>query len=589
MKKEKGILGKLLASVGVLLVVVGVFVFQGITHAEDGVDPTDGEGAGVVVEGAEGEGTEGGDPEGTNPESTDPEGTDPEGTDPEEPGGTDEPVEPATLHAYIVDYYSNKNDLRPLETQNAASTEDTYIFTIVNTVPDGNGRFLGWYDERTKKVYKAGEQIELSSETSSVALVARFEVREGFTLRYNANGGHGAPATQVAESYDGYYDFTVSNVTPIREGFEFRGWAKDGDESQLYQAGNVVKNDNSSEPLTLYAVWAEIKTYTLMYDITGGSGAPEVQACKSATGRCTFVVSSATPSRTGFEFLGWRRGEESLTGGMEIVVTETNTILLADWNPIYTFTLTYTSEEGTKDLPEPQKCETSLGTCTFIVTSKEPTREGYIFLGWRWADKEDMKAKVGDELVVGIDGPTDLKILAVWSKIYTVLNSGEVFGAGERVILRTAGEYHNFQKLVIDSVEVPAEYYAVSEGETTSIVLSNAFAQSLNSGEHAFVITWGNGEASGIISVSQNEDGTKRFVVVDGNSSVDNVNLMYRPKAGAVSKESSGVAEDAATDNKESGFDAVRTLIIVAVAAFVVVYVVNKFYVKRRMDFIENL
>ena len=108
MKKEKGILGKLLASVGVLLVVVGVFVFQGITHAEDGVDSTDGEGAGVVVGGAEGEGTEGGDPEGANPESTDPEGADPEGadpegTDPEEPGGTDEPVEPATLHAYIVD------------------------------------------------------------------------------------------------------------------------------------------------------------------------------------------------------------------------------------------------------------------------------------------------------------------------------------------------------------------------------------------------------------------------------------------------------------------------------------------------------
>ena len=588
MEKEKGIFGKLLASAGVLLVVVGVFVFQGITHAEDSAEPADTGDTGMIVGGADEENLEQSDPEGNEPGEEgsgvdDPEGASPEGS------GTAEQTQPTTLHAYILDYYSNKNDLRPLETQNVASAEDSYTFTITSTVPDGGGRFLGWYDERSKKVYQAGEQITLTSETSSVMLVARFEVREGFTLRYNANGGHGAPATQVAESYDGYYDFVVSNVTPIREGFEFRGWAKDGDESQLYQAGNTIKNDNAAEPLTLYAVWAEIRAYTLMYDITGGSGAPEVQACKSASGRCTFVVSSATPSRAGFEFLGWRRGEESLSGGMEITVTETNTILLADWNPIYTFTLSYTAEEGTQNLPESQKCETSLGTCTFIVTSKEPTREGYIFLGWRWPDKENMRAKVGDELVVGIDGPTDLKIMAVWSKIYSVLNSGEVFGAGERVVLRTAGEYHDFQKLVIDSVEVPAEYYAVSEGETTSIMLSNAFAQSLSSGEHAFDIAWGNGEASGIISVSQNEDGTKRFVVVDGNSNVENASLMYRPKAGAVSKESAGVVSDAATDNKESGFDAVRTLIIVAVAAFVVVYIVNRFYVKRRMDFIENL
>ena len=583
MKKNKSILGKLLITVGMLLVVVGVFVFQGMTHADEGVDPADGAGVGTVIGGGSVVGSDELAPEGDNNNG--------EGPDLEEPNLNEpvESVESGTLYTYTVDYYADKSDTMPLETQSFETEETTYSFEVIDTVPDGSGRFAGWYDEQNDKIYKAGEKIDLTSETSTLKLVAKFEIREGFTLRYNANGGHGAPTTQVAESYEGFYEFVVSNVTPVREGFEFRGWAKDGDESQLYQAGNVIKNSNSSEPMTLYAVWAEIRTYTLMYDITGGSGAPEVQACKSATGRCTFIVSDTTPTRTGFEFIGWRRGEESLKGGMELTVTETNTILLADWNPIYTFTLTYTSEEGTQNLPEPQKCETSLGTCTFIVPSKEPTRDGYVFLGWRWTDKEDMKAKVGDELVVGIDGPTDLKILAVWSRVYNVLNSGEVFGAGERVVLRTAGDYHNFQKLMIDSVEVPAEYYAVSEGETTSIVLSNAFSQSLSTGEHAFTITWGNGEATGIISTSQNEDGTKRFVVVDGNGSIDNVNLMYRPKAGAVSKESSGVVSDAAIDNKDSGFDAVRTLIIVAVAAFVVVYIVNRFYMKKRMDFIENL
>jgi hypothetical protein len=137
-------------------------------------------------------------------------------------------------------------------------------------------------------------------------------------------------------------------------------------------------------------------------------------------------------------------------------------------------------------------------------------------------------------------------------------------------------------------VEVPAEYYVISEGETTSIVLSNAFSQSLNTGEHAFEIAWEEGKASGVISVSQNEDGSKRFVVVDANGDADTVNLMYRPKAGAVSKESTNAATDAATENNESNFDAIRTLILIAVGTFVVIYIVNRFYIRRKMNFIEE-
>ena len=87
----------------------------------------------------------------------------------------------------------------------------------------------------------------------------------------------------------------------------------------------------------------------------------------------------------------------------------------------------------------------------------------------------------------------------------------------------------------------------------------------------------------------RNEDGTKRFVVVDNNGDSDSVNLMYRPKAGAVSKESTGAANDGATGNEESNFDAVRTLILVAVATFIVVYIVNRFYVHHKMNFIEEL
>lgn len=534
MKEEKGILGKLLLIVGAAVVAAGVFAFQGISSAEEDGNGTGGDVALSVTDPEEGE-----------PES------DPE-SDPEDLGegeGTGDEGE-------------GEEECVPVVCE-----EDDEECVPVECLP-----------EEPEDPEEPGDEPEEPEPP----------VLKTYTLRYNANGGAGAPSPQTCETYDKSCGFVVADPVPSREGYEFRGWAKDGDTNNLFLAKSTVVNDDAEEPLTLYAVWAEIKTYTLMYDTNGGSGAPEVQACKSASGKCGFIVSGVTPSRVGFEFLGWIRGEESYNAGNEIIVTETNTILIANWNPIYNFTLNYVSEDGTENLPEAQKCETTMGTCTFIISTKEPTRKGYDFLGWRWDDKPDMRAKSGDELIVGIDGPLDLKIHAVWSKIYTVLNSGEVFGAGERVVLRSSASYDKLEMMTIDFVEVPMEYYVVSEGETTSIVLSNAFSQSLSIGEHAFEISWKDGKAGGVISVSQNEDGTKRFVVVDANGNPDSVNLMYRPKAGAVSKESTGVTADAATDNKESNFDAVRTLVIVAVAAFIVVYIVNRFYVRKKMDFIDE-
>ena len=141
MEKEKGILGRLLAGAGALVVLVGVFVFQGITHAEDSITPADDD-AGMVVGEAETEPVE----DDGSSETTVKEEGNTDGDDTGESGATDEPgdsTEPTTLHAYIIDYYSNKNDLRPLETQNVASAEDSYTFTIISTVPDGGGKFLG--------------------------------------------------------------------------------------------------------------------------------------------------------------------------------------------------------------------------------------------------------------------------------------------------------------------------------------------------------------------------------------------------------------------------------------------------------------
>lgn len=615
MKTKRGILGKLLSIAGAFLVVAGVFAFQAISRADENEGASGNDGSvGVSI------------PVDDDNDNSDEDGVDESNTGEGASEEATSDAEPAVVYTYRIDYYDPAVYAEPetnegaeaddesgeqgaeqtgqegqaeqteqaglLLSQSRLSSDESYTFVIEDFVPEGVGDFLGWYvygDERIGEYYHAGDEVVLNSEAPELKLMAKFAVLETYVLRYNANGGTGAPGSEAKQSYYGSGEFVISGAIPVKEGHEFRGWAADGDASKIYAPGSTIRNVSADEPLTLYAVWAEIKTYTLMYDVNGGKGTFEVQACKSASGHCDFVLSEATPTKSSAEFLGWQRGEETLSPGSTITVTESNTILVANWNPIYTFTLVYSSEEGTENLPEPAKCETAMGTCTFIVTDKEPVRNGYIFRGWRWDDQPDMLAKAGDELVIAIDSSKDLKIKAVWSRIYAVLNSGEVFGAGERVILRSTAENVDFEKLIIDGQEVPAEYYTISEANTTSVVLLNAFSQSLASGEHGFTIVWKDGEANGIISVNQNEDGTKRFLIVDANGNTDGAGLVYRPKAGAVSKESSGVVNDSATDNQESNFDAVRTIILVAIATFAVIYLVNRIYVHRKMGFIEEI
>ena len=575
-KKEKGIFTKLLAVAGAVLVISGVFVFQGGSRAEDETTPADSNGIGL--------------------------GTGLTGTEPE-PAGNEEPATnptpaPEPIYKKAIEYYTVTETLDE-ETGDVVKTESlvfsdpinsdnpTETFVITDTIPQGEGEFLDWRDEVAEKHYVAGEEVTLT-ENQKLKLVAEFKVMRSYALGYNVDGGSGKPNSQACESSIGYCDFTISMIEPTREGYEFRGWQKIDDNSMTYAPGASIRSRSYLKPLILKAVWAEIKTYSLIYEGNGGNGVPAAQECKSADGTCRFKLSDAMPTRSSFEFMNWQKGTEVLMPGTEIVVTETTTILVANWNPITVFTLEYVAEEA-KDVPEAQKCETFMGTCTFVITDKVPTKDGFVFKGWRLEGKDDMLAQAGDQLEVGVDGPLNLRILAVWSKLYPILNSGEVFGVGERIMIRTAAENTKFKELIINEASVPEDYFKVSEGGGTSVIITNAFSQALTAGEHSVKIVWEDGEANGIISVNQNEDGTKRFMIVDASGSVDGDGLMLRPKAGAVSKESvSGTFTDTAKDNTESNFDAVRTLIIVAVVVFVAIYLVNRFYIRRKMEFIEN-
>lgn len=78
-----------------------------------------------------------------------------------------------------------------------------------------------------------------------------------YTIRYDANGGSGAPATQ-AKVYQ--KALTLSSNRPTRTGYTFSGWATSSNGPVQYQpGGQYTANQNA----TLYAVWSPQNTVAL--------------------------------------------------------------------------------------------------------------------------------------------------------------------------------------------------------------------------------------------------------------------------------------------------------------------------------------
>lgn len=116
-----------------------------------------------------------------------------------------------------------------------------------------------------------------------------------YTVSYNANGGSGAPSAQSQ-----YYgsSITISTTKPTRAGHTFLGWATSSTGGVAYASGATYSSYTS---MTLYAVW-KINTYTIAYNANNGTGAP---ASQTKTYGVTLTLSSITPTRSGYNFLGW--------------------------------------------------------------------------------------------------------------------------------------------------------------------------------------------------------------------------------------------------------------------------------------------
>lgn len=120
---------------------------------------------------------------------------------------------------------------------------------------------------------------------------------------------------------------------------DYISWAGSGS-NQRSEGGNALLANGKNTAYYYFKGAPVLLTFTLNYDANGGNGAPASQTYKATSQyekSYTFTISSQTPTREGYNFLGWNTDKNAATAskqpGNTIVVNNNNnpTTLYAVW------------------------------------------------------------------------------------------------------------------------------------------------------------------------------------------------------------------------------------------------------------------
>lgn len=225
------------------------------------------------------------------------------------------PAASRPTYTYKLQYNANGGTGAPSPQSYGPTTNTWHTFTVTLTQPTRSGyNFLGWSTSSTATTasYSPGDDCTVTNSSTTKTLYAVWQRLYTYTLKYNANGGSGAPATQTYGTTTlTSHTFTCSSTVPTRSGYQFLGWASSSTATTAEYTGgsNVsVTSSYTNQTRTLYAVWKQIATYTyyLVYNANGGSNAPSTQSYGPTTATShSFTVTSSKPTRSGYNFLGW--------------------------------------------------------------------------------------------------------------------------------------------------------------------------------------------------------------------------------------------------------------------------------------------
>ena len=169
---------------------------------------------------------------------------------------------PTYMYYLYYKYNDGTNSTWLTEQSGEHGTAATTFTFYVNTakLKDRRGYdHIGWADkaDAVTAKYTGGDPIVLTKDNPTKTIYAIW--MPFFELKYDANGGTGAPASQThtaAHPTVNRVTFTVPNQTPSKEGYTFKGWADSATATTAqYQPGGTIAVKHTDSPKTVYAVW----------------------------------------------------------------------------------------------------------------------------------------------------------------------------------------------------------------------------------------------------------------------------------------------------------------------------------------------
>jgi uncharacterized repeat protein (TIGR02543 family) len=261
--------------------------------------------------------------------------------------------------SYTVTFRANGGTV---DLESTSVTKGTSYSDFPTPVREGY-RFTGWYTSTSS----SGKKV--TSLTATDILYAHWEGLET-TVLFNGNGTSVSPSSKTV-AYGSKYGTLPA---PKRTNYTFQGWYLG---TTKVTATSTVK---LLSPTELEAHWKGVSS-KVTYNANGGT-------CSTKTKTVYYgeeFGSMTTPSRTGYDFLGWfttQSGGEQLTAASVVNWTSAKTIY-AHWKET-TPTIVFNANNGR--LWEDGVKKVSV---TKIVTYGHtygtlpmPERDGYVFQGW---------------------------------------------------------------------------------------------------------------------------------------------------------------------------------------------------------------
>ena len=384
----------------------------------------------------------------------------------------------ATLYAqWTINKYKNKYEHWAWEFKNEGNNSNKTAFLLQTTygeenygeefTPDAtygltvpNGFYLA---QRFGNGQITGKwtTFNFGTKITQPAYVMNFEYDyfpTDYTITYNLNGGTNNSSNP--STYNVLYGVTFSN--PTKAGYDFLGWydangnkitginegcnATFSDTADLYSKLKTRKTGNVS----ITAKWTPIN-YIISYNLNGGT----------ANNKTSYTIETEkftlnAPTKKGYRFLGWT-DSNGTTAQKSVSIdkgTTGNKSYTANWTPI-NYTITYNLDGGTAN----NKTSYNIETATFTLSN--PTKNGYVFVGWTGSNGTTPQKTVS----IAKESTGNKSYTAVFEKIiYTITtskagsgaisNSCIVSYANDNSIFITPAQGYVTSSLKIDGVSV---------------------------------------------------------------------------------------------------------------------------------------